>query len=122
MPYNDQLSRLVADFIEHEGIEVQDFGNLSVTDNAAVGCIAPEMIQGALGGLSWRNADLIVLSACVQTPSLGLIEKVEQQTGISTTSAAVCTAKSPLRAIRIGAVAPGLGAFFSSSKPAVVAL
>ncbi|MDJ0381986.1 hypothetical protein [Streptomyces sp. G-G2] len=49
----------------------------------------------------------MVLSACVQMPSLGAIEEAEQRLGKPVVSAAGCTAHQLLRALGLDAVAPG---------------
>lgn len=109
MPYSDQLSRLVADYIEAEGIVVQDYRNFSVTNNAEVGKIATDTLLRAMDDLQWRNVDLVVASACVQMPSLNAIEAIEKITGLPTTSAAICTSRAILRAVGINHDTRGFG-------------
>lgn len=109
MPYNDQLSRLVADYIEAEGIVVEDYRNFSVTNNAEVGRIAADTLLRALNELQWRNVDLIVASACVQMPSLNAVEAIQKITSLPTTSAAICTSRAILRAVGINHDTRGFG-------------
>ncbi|MBL6938231.1 MAG: Asp/Glu racemase [Alphaproteobacteria bacterium] len=97
MPYADALARTVAEYIEAEGMQVLDYVNLSVTDNAEVGCITGERVLDAARRLKLKGADHLVLSCCVQMPSADILEKAEILTGVPVTSAALCTAKEILR-------------------------
>ncbi|XVV07635.1 hypothetical protein ACQPW3_20560 [Actinosynnema sp. CA-248983] len=63
--------------------------------------------------LDCSSADAIVLSACVQMPSLAAIEVVERESGKPVLSAAVATAHQMMRALGLRAVAPGAGALLS---------
>jgi maleate isomerase len=56
-----------------------------------------------------------VLSACVQMPSLPVIEEVERQSGVPTLSAATATTWAILRALNLEAVAPGAGQLLGSA-------
>ncbi len=54
-----------------------------------------------------------MLSACVQMPSLGAIQQVEDKLGLPVTSAAICTTRKMLSALELEPVAPGAGYFLS---------
>lgn len=101
MPYADQLARAVADYLESEGLTVADYVNLSVTDNAEVGRIPGDAVLDGLARLELRDVDAVVLSACVQMPSLAILERAQALTGRPTTSAAQCTARSLLRRLGV---------------------
>ena len=101
MPYSDSLSALVAQYLENEGIEVADYRNFSVADNQEVGRIPGERLIAALDDLKTHDADAIVLSACVQMPSLAVLEQARRKTGRPVTSTAECTAKTMIRALAI---------------------
>jgi maleate isomerase len=66
--------------------------------------------------LNVKGADTVVLSACVQMPSLAVIPRVEQKLGLPVTSAAVCTTRSMLRALGLEPVAPNAGYFLSAKN------
>ena len=55
----------------------------------------------------------LVLSACVQMPSLPSIQKVEDAIGIPVVSAAVCTTYRMLKELNLEARVPGCGALLS---------
>jgi len=60
----------VAQYLEAEGIEIQDAISLEVDDNLAVGRLDPRDLPEIAGKLDTRDVDVVVLSACVQMPSL----------------------------------------------------
>jgi maleate isomerase len=97
MPYGDALARRVADYLVAEGFTVEDYVNLGVTDNGEVGRIDGRRVLDALRSLKTANADSIVLSACVQMPSLGVLAEARALTALPVTTAAECTSKQLLR-------------------------
>jgi maleate isomerase len=119
-PYLKELTRLVADYIEDAGIEVGDAVSLEVSDNQAVAALDPEGLKTHWKHLDLRNCDALVLSACVQMPSLPAIEEVERQSGMPTLSAATATTWAILRALELEPVAPAAGALLRSAPRTVV--
>jgi maleate isomerase len=109
MPYSDALARIVVDHLHAEGIHVCDAKNFSVTDNQQVGQIPGERLLSALDDLDIRAADAVVLSACVQMPSIGVLNDARRRLSIPVTSTAECTAKRMLRALGLAAT-PDLAA------------
>ena len=85
-PYLKELTRLVAEYIEDAGIEVCDAISLEVSDNQAVAALDPDALEGHWKRLDLRDCDALVLSACVQMPSLSAIDEVERQSGLPTLS------------------------------------
>jgi maleate cis-trans isomerase len=68
-------------------------------------------------------ADALVLSSCVQMPSLAAIPIVEQECGLPVVSAAVCTTYQMLEALGLPSYVPDAGALLSgvySSTPVSV--
>lgn len=110
MPYADALACRVAGYLQAEGFTVQDYVNLGVTDNAEVGRIPGETVLSALDRLDTGGADQVVLSACVQMPSMGVLAEAGRRLGRPVTSAAQCTAKQLLRRLGIGVVGEVPGA------------
>lgn len=104
-PYMAPLARKVVDYIEHEGVNVADYRALEVEDNYEVGCIPGERVIEAARGLDLTGVDVLVISACVQMPSLSLIHDAELEFGVPVISAATAGAFSVLRASN---VAPGI--------------
>ncbi|MFJ6987332.1 MULTISPECIES: Asp/Glu racemase [unclassified Streptomyces] len=114
-PYMLPLTRTVVAYLEHEGIEVVDYEALEIPDNLDVAAHDPALLPGIARRLDYTGADAVVLSACVQMPSLGAIEDAERLLGRPVVSSAVCTAHQMLRALGLRAVAPGAGSLLSGA-------
>ncbi|MEM7404741.1 MAG: Asp/Glu racemase [Pseudomonadota bacterium] len=113
-PYVRPLARLVAQYIEHEGVEVQDVLALEIPDNLAVAARPPTAPAELWRKLDLNGVDAIVASACVQMPSLASIELIERVSGLPTLSAAVATTRQILQSLNLRAFAPGGGALLGS--------
>lgn len=113
-PYMKPLSRMVVDYIEAEGIAVDDCAALEVADNLAVGRLDPAGLPAIVDGLDHKGADAIVLSACVQMPSLAAIAEVEARTAKPVVTAATATVRAMLDGLGIGGTVPGAGALLSA--------
>ena len=118
-PYLEELTRLVVDYIEDAGIEVGDAVSLEVSDNRAVAALDPEELKSHCQRLDLGDCDALVLSACVQMPSLSVLEDVEQRSGLPTLSAATATTWAVLRALDLEPVVPGGGALLRSGSTTV---
>ncbi|MFD7169587.1 maleate cis-trans isomerase family protein [Streptomyces violascens] len=114
-PYMRPLTRTVVEYLTHEGIEVLDYEALEIPDNLDVAAHDPAQLPGIAKELQYTDADAVVLSACVQMPSLGAVEEAEQLLGKPVVSAAICTAHQMLRALDLPAVAPGAGHLLSGA-------
>ncbi len=112
-PYMKPLARLVIDYIQAEGIEVKDYIALEIPDNVEVGRQDPRRLLEIYKRLDRSGIDALVLSACVQMPSLAAIDPVEQECGVPVVSAAVCTAYRILKRLGLEARAPLGGALLS---------
>lgn len=108
-PYLKPLTQLVADYIEAEGIEVIDAVSLEIADNVEVGHRDPMALVDIYKGLDLRGADALVLSSCVQMPSLAAIPVVEAECGIPVVSAAVCTTHQMLDRLGLKRYVPQAG-------------
>lgn len=118
-PYMPALTDLVVDYISNEGIKVVDAIALGIPDNLEVGRRDPMALLQDVKQLTTTGADLIVLSACVQMPSLEAIPIVENRLGLPVTSAAVCTTRAMLRALGLEPIAPGAGFMLSEANPRI---
>ncbi len=112
-PYMKPLTRLVVDYIEHEGIEVHDHIALEIADNLEVGLQDPERLIEIQQRLDRTGIDALVLSACVQMPSLAAIDRVERQSGVPTLSASIATAWQMLKRLELPTDVPGFGQLLS---------
>jgi len=59
--------------------------------------------------LDLKGVDALVLSACVQMPSLEALEPVQDMIGLPVLSAAACTTRVMLKSLGLEPVAPGAG-------------
>jgi maleate isomerase len=112
-PYMKPLTALVVDYIEHEGIEVHDALSLEISDNLEVGAQDPRAPIEISRRLSTANCDAVVISACVQMPSLASVQPVQDRLGLPVVSSSVCTAWRMLKALGLPARAPQAGALLS---------
>ena len=80
-PYLPELTQAVAAYIEDYGITVTEAVALSVADNVEVANIPQERLVEEARGLDMSTADGVVLSCCVQMPSLSAIAPVEAELG-----------------------------------------
>jgi maleate isomerase len=113
-PYLPQLTARVCAYLAAEGIEVVDPVSLSVADNAAVGELPQEELLARSETLP-RDVDAVVLSACVQMPSLRVIEAAERRLGLPVISAATATLFQLLRRLGLGTRVPGAGHLLSGA-------
>jgi maleate isomerase len=109
-PYMPHLTKLVVDYIQRAGATVVDSLSLSVADNLMVGRLDPAALPGYVSRLDLSQADGIVLSACVQMPSLPAVQRVQDQTGLPVLTAATATTREILRALGLEANVPNAGA------------
>lgn len=112
-PYVRPLTDLVVAYIESEGIQVADSRCFEISDNLEVGRRDPMQLLDDVKQLDTKNVDVVVLSACVQMPSLPAVQKVEDAIGIPVTSTAICTTRRMLDHLGLEPVVPGAGALLS---------
>lgn len=118
-PYMRPLAQQVVDYIEAEGFEVADWRALEVADNAEVGRIPGERVMAAARSLDLAGVDVLVISACVQMPSLDLVQTAEDEFGIPVISAATAGAYSILRTIGASVDIPGAGSLLLADASVV---
>lgn len=112
-PYMKPLTRLVADYIQHEGFEIVDTVSLEIPDNVEVGRRDPMALVDIYKQLDLDGVDALVLSSCVQMPSLGAIPVVEKESGLPVVSAAVCTTYQMLEKLGLKRYVPNAGTLLS---------
>ncbi|MEE6265158.1 MULTISPECIES: maleate cis-trans isomerase family protein [Streptomyces] len=114
-PYVKELTAVVAGYVEDAGVEVVDALSLEVPDNLAVARLDPGALLEHWRRLDLRRADALVLSACVQMPSLAAIQPVEDAAGLPVLSAATATAYRVLGALGLATQVPGAGRLLSGT-------
>ncbi|HEY3650387.1 MAG TPA: Asp/Glu racemase [Streptosporangiaceae bacterium] len=108
-PYLRPLAEQVVGYLEAEGFAVADWRALEVADNAEVGCIPGDRVMTAARELDLSGVDALVISACVQMPSLDLVQAAEDEFGIPVMSAATAGAYTILRRLGLSVDIPDAG-------------
>ncbi|WP_037362357.1 maleate cis-trans isomerase family protein [Amycolatopsis orientalis] len=109
MPYTESVARTVVEYLEAEGFTITGWRALGVADNAEVGCIPGETVLAAARELDLSDSDSLVISCCVQMPSLDLVQPAEEEFGLPVLSAATAGAYSILRGLGLPVDLPGAG-------------
>ena len=112
-PYMKNLTDLVINYIEGEGIKVLDAVSLEIPNNLEVGSRDPMALVEIVKKLSIQNADAVVLSACVQMPSLAALDIVQQTIDVPVFSTAAATVFEILRALKLPTEVPAAGGLLS---------
>lgn len=115
-PYMRPLAAKVVEYLEAEGFEIVDWRALEVEDNREVGCIPGDRVMEAARSLDLTGVDALVISACVQMPSLPLVQAAEDELGLPVLSAATAGAYSILRAQGLPVDIPGAGSLLRADS------
>jgi maleate isomerase len=94
---------------------VIDYRALEIADNLEVARHDPRNLPDIVKTLKYHDADAIVLSACVQMPSLSVVPMVEAMTGKPVVTAAIATTYAMLRQLDLRPIVPGAGALLSGA-------
>ncbi len=114
-PYMKPLTEMVVDYIQNEGYEVAVWRALEIPDNLEVGRHDPARLPGIVKDMNVGDVDAIILSACVQMPSLASVGLVEAMTGKPVVTAAIATTYAMLKELGIDRRVPGAGALLSGA-------
>ncbi|MHC3002940.1 maleate cis-trans isomerase family protein [Gordonia sp. GN26] len=120
-PYIRPLAEKVVEYLDAEGFEIMDWRALEVADNAEVGSIPGDRVMAAARSLDLTGVDALVISCCVQMPSLGLIEDAEREFELPVLSAATAGAYSILRGLGLPAAIEGAGSLLRADIASVPA-
>jgi maleate isomerase len=118
-PYLPELTAEVVDYLADAGIDVVDAISLGVADNRTVGRLDPAALVPLIDRLDLTRADALVLSACVQMPSLAAIPAAEQRSGLPVFTAATATTRALLDRLGLRPDIPGGGALLRPRRVAV---
>jgi maleate isomerase len=116
IPYMKPLTAQVIDYLTAAGITVVDSISLEVADNLEVANLDPMNLVDHADKLDIKDADAVVLSACVQMPSLPAIQIVEDRLGLPVLSAATSTTYKILDQLGLKPVVPNAGSLLSGAK------
>jgi maleate isomerase len=112
-PYLKPLTGMVVDYIQSEGVEVVDSISLEIADNVEVGRRDPMALVSVYRDLKLKGIDALVLSSCVQMPSLAAVPIVEQECGLPVVSASICTTHQMLQRLGLRTYVPNAGSLLS---------
>ncbi|MFJ7729093.1 Asp/Glu racemase [Neobacillus sp. NPDC097160] len=118
-PYMKPLTNMVIEYLNTSGIEVIDSISLEVSDNLEVGRLDPMNLVKHARNLNTNGADAVVLSACVQMPSLPAIQIVEDEIGLPVLSAATSTVYQILKNLGLKPVVPNAGRLLATEKSVI---
>ncbi len=114
-PYMKPLTQLVVEYIGNEGFEIVDSVALEIPDNLDVARHDQDRLPGIVRETRYNDADVIVLSACVQMPSLAVVPMVEAMTGKPVLTASIATTYAMLKALELKPIVAGAGALLSGA-------
>ncbi|QJR20727.1 Asp/Glu racemase [Pelagibacterium halotolerans] len=114
-PYMKPLTAMVVDYIANEGIDVVHWRALEIQNNLDVAAHDPMNLPGIVSGIDTSEVDAVVLSACVQMPSLAAVPLVEAQTGKPVLTAAIATTWQMLKSLELDTRVPGGGSLLSGA-------
>jgi maleate isomerase len=114
-PYVDALTAQVVEYLEASGISVVDAMSLRVSDNLAVGRLDPARLPELATQLDTSRADGVIISACVQMPSLPAIPEVERRLDLPVLTAATATAWDVLVRLGLEPAVSGAGALLDGA-------
>lgn len=109
-PYMKPLTACLIDYLGDYDVTVTDSISLEVADNLAVGRLDPTDLVGHADRLDLGDAQGVVISACVQMPSLAAVQVVQDRLGVPVLSAATATAYEILEALGLDPVVADGGA------------
>jgi maleate isomerase len=118
-PYVEALTEQVVAYLESAGLTVTEARSLGVPDNVEVGRLDPMRLPDLAAEMDLSGADALIISACVQMPSLSAIPAAEQRLGLPVLSAATASVYDLL--VRLGRepFAPGAGALLQGAANSV---
>ncbi|MCW3022218.1 MAG: hypothetical protein JWR30_1540 [Conexibacter sp.] len=112
-PYMPALTELVGDYLADYGFDIAASVSLSVPNNRDVAELDPQGLLGHARTLDLDGVDVLVASACVQMPSLAVLDDLEQALGLPVISAATATTAELLDALQLPRAIPGAGALLA---------
>jgi maleate isomerase len=113
-PYVRPLTELACQYLAAYGIEVVASASLEVADNVEVGRLDPAGLLRHAQSLDLSRAEAVIVSACVQMPSLAVLDSASNALGLPVLSAATATAAEILLLLGEEPTAEGGGAMLAS--------
>lgn len=117
-PYMKPLTATVCSYIDNEDIEVVDSISREEPDNLKVGELDQDELVRLAAQVDTSEADALVISACVQMPSLRALAEVQRRSPIPVLSAASATVWKMLTELGLEAIVPDAGALLGQELAA----
>ena len=115
-PYMKPLTETVVEYIHNEGVDVVEWRALEISDNLQVAAHDPGRLPRIVSQMQHvKSVDAVVLSACVQMPSLPAVSIVEAQVRKPVLTAAISTTWAMLKALGLSTRVPGGGSLLSGA-------
>lgn len=108
-PYVEELTQTMIEYFESSGVDVIDYEALECPDNLEVAQLDQRNLLDIAAELDTDSADALVLSSCVQMPSLASIQAAEDKFGLPVFSAATATTYEILDHLDLSTQVPGAG-------------
>lgn len=112
-PYVEELTQTVIEYFEGAGVDVIDYETLECPDNLEVAQLDQRNLIDIAADLDTDGADALVLSSCVQMPSLASIQAAEDRFGLPVFSAATATTYDVLDRLNLSTQVSGAGYLLS---------
>ena len=80
-----------------------------------MGAQDPTNLETIIDRLDHSDADVVILSACVQMPSLAAVQAVEDRIGKPVISAAIATTFFLLKEMNLDSIVPNAGSLLSGA-------
>lgn len=118
-PYVPALTEAVAAYLTAEGYDVVSKLSLAVEDNLAVGRLSQDNLLEHALNLDLKGADGLIISACVQMPSLKVVDVAEKKLGIPVLSASTAGVYDLLTKLGLDPVVSDAGSLLSGTRSIV---
>jgi maleate isomerase len=115
-PYVEALTEQVVAYLTAAGVVITDAMSLGVPDNVKVARLDPLGLPDLAAQMDLSSADALIISACVQMPSLAAIPIAEHQLGLPVLSATTATVHDLLVGLGLSPEVPDAGALLSGSE------
>ncbi|MDB2238984.1 MULTISPECIES: maleate cis-trans isomerase family protein [Halorubrum] len=112
-PYMTELTETMIEYFESTGVSVIDYKTLECPDNLEVAQLDQRNLLNIAADLDTDAADALVLSSCVQMPSLASIQAAEDKYGLPVFSAAAATTYEILDHLNLSTQVAGAGRLLS---------
>jgi maleate isomerase len=115
-PYVKPLTALVVGYVENYGVEVVDALGLGMADEREVARVDKRAVVDVADRLQLQRADALVLSPCMEMPSLSIIQAAEDRFGLPVLSAATATARAVLKRLDLPSSIPNAGRLLAGAE------